>query len=397
MADTHITNSHEREALLGRARSLLPVLKERAAETNKLRRLPDSTLRDFREAGLMGLLKPAKFGGPEVRMDIAMEVTAELARADGSAAWVWVILACHDTLAAFFPQRAQEEFWDRPDALMASSFAPSGQAVPTEGGYRLSGKWSYCSGVDHADWIMLGAMAGMRRVNPPGPNMIYVLVPRADFTVIDDWYVLGLRGTGSKSVAIENALVPSYRVLSVMDAGTGTAPGAAIHPSPLYRAPMMAFFPFFIASPAAGIARGGLEGFIGEMKERRAMDGAPMAKLPTIQLRVAEAAALIDAADLLYRRSLRETMDVIFAGETLSLDHRARSRRDQTYAIVLAKRAIELLFAAEGARGLLDDNPVQRAARDLQAVSAHLVAGWDAPAITYGEVMLGQPPSSFIL
>jgi alkylation response protein AidB-like acyl-CoA dehydrogenase len=152
---------------------------------------------------------------------------------------------------------------------------------------------------------------------------------------------------------------------------------------------MMAFFPFFIASPAAGIARGGLDAFTAEMKERRMVTGGTMGKLPSVQLRFAEAAALVDAADLLFKRSLRETMDLIFAGETLGLEHRARSRRDQTYAIVLAKRAIELLIAVEGARGLLQDHPVQRAWRDLQAVSSHLVAGWDGPALAYGEIVLG--------
>jgi alkylation response protein AidB-like acyl-CoA dehydrogenase len=383
-----------REALLARARALVPILRERAVETEQLRRLPDETLRDFREAGLIGLMKPQKFGGPEVRMDLAMEVTAELARGDGSAAWVWVILTCHDPLAAFFPERAQEEFWADPEALMASSFAPTGKAEPVDGGYRLSGRWSYCSGIDAAGWVMLGAVTGM---TGPVPQMAYLLVPRGDFTVIDDWHVVGLRGTGSKSAVVDGAFVPAHRALNLADAAGGTAPGGKVHPSPLYRTPMMAFFPFFIASPAAGIARGGLEAFIAEMNERQMATGGAMAKLPTVWLRIAEASALIDAADLLYKRSLRETMDLILAGETLSLEHRARSRRDQTYAIVLAKRAIELLVAVEGARGLRQDHPVQRAWRDLQAVSAHLVAGWDAPALTYGGVVLGEAPLNAIL
>ncbi|HVV94920.1 MAG TPA: acyl-CoA dehydrogenase family protein [Hyphomicrobiales bacterium] len=380
--------------LVARARELVPVLRERAVETERLRRLPDETLRDFRDAGLMGLMKPRKFGGPELRMDAAMEITAELARGDGSAAWVWVILTCHDPLAAFFPAQAQAEFWSDPDALMASSFAPTGKAEPVEGGYRLSGKWSYCSGVDAADWVMLGAITGMAG---PVPRMAYVLVPRSDFTIIDDWHVVGLRGTGSKSVVVEGAFVPAHRALDVADAGAGTAPGGKVHPSPLYRAPMMAFFPFFIASPAAGIARGGLDAFVAEMRQRRLVTGGASAKLPGVQIRLAEAAALTDAADLLYKRSLRETMDVIFAGEPLSPEHRARSRRDQTYAIVLAKRAMELLVAVEGARGLQQDHPVQRAWRDLQAVSAHLVAGWDGPAQLYGEVMLGEVPQNALM
>lgn len=341
----------------------------------------------------MGLLKPERFGGPEVRIDTAMEVTAELARGDGSAAWVWVILACHDTLAAFFSEAAQQEFWDDPDALMASSFAPSGKAELAEGGYRLSGKWSYCSGVDCVQWLMLGAIAGMQSVDPPIPELIFTLVPRDNLRVIDDWHVLGLRGTGSKSVVANDIFVPAHRTISWSAAGDGTAPGTKVHQSLLYRTPMMAFFPFFISSPGAGIARGGLDAFVSEMKERRLQDGSPMGRMPSVQMRIAEASALIDAADLLYKRSLRETMDKIFAGENLNLEHRARSRRDQTYSLVMAKRAVELLFSVEGARGLYDDHPVQRAARDLHAVSSHLVATWDGPAMTYGTVALGFAPA----
>jgi alkylation response protein AidB-like acyl-CoA dehydrogenase len=383
-----------RDDIVERARAFVPILRQRAIETEKLRRLPERTLRDFREAGLMGLLKPAKFGGPEVRIDAAMEVTAELARGDGSAAWVWVILACHDTLIAFFPEEAQREFWADPDALMASSFAPSGKAERADGGYRLSGKWSYCSGIDCAQWLMLGAVAGMRSIDPPIPELLFTLVPRADLTVIDDWHVMGLRGTGSKSVVAKEVFIPAHRTVAWSATGDGTAPGGTVHESPLYRAPMMSFFPFFIASPGTGIARGGLEAFTAEMKERRLPDGSPMAMMPGVQMRIAEASALIDAADLLYKRSVRETMDKIFAGETLSLEHRVRSRRDQAYSLVLAKRAVELLFSAEGARGLFDDHPVQRAVRDLHAVSSHLVATWDVPAMTYGAVALGLPPAA---
>jgi len=385
--------SYGRDALIERARALAPTLRQRAAETERLRRLPEQTLADFRKAGLMGLLKPERFGGPEVRIDTAMEVTAELARGDGSAAWVWVILACHDTLAAFFSEAAQQEFWADPDALMASSFAPSGRAECVEGGYRLSGKWSYCSGVDCAQWLMLGAIAGMRSTNPPVPELIFTLVPRDNLTVIDDWHVVGLRGTGSKSVIASEIYVPAHRAISWSAADDGTAPGTKVHQSPLYRAPMMAFFPFFISSPGAGIARGGLDAFVAEMKERPLQDGSPMGQVPSIQMRIGEASALIDAADLLYKRSLRETMDRIFAGEELDLAHRARSRRDQTYSLVLAKRAMELLFSAEGARGLFDDHPVQRAARDLHAVSSHVVGTWDGPATTYGAVALGFAPA----
>jgi alkylation response protein AidB-like acyl-CoA dehydrogenase len=226
--------------------------------------------------------------------------------------------------------------------------------------------------------------------------MSYVLVPRSDFTIVDDWHVMGLRGTGSKSAVVDNVFVPPHRIVRVADTATGQAPGAQVHDNPLYRAPMLAFFPFFIASPAAGIARGAFEAFIDDMKVKTGgYDKSPMAKKPGIQMRVAEAGALIDAADLLFKRSLRETMAKIFAGEELSLEHRVRSRRDQAYSISMARHAAEILFSASGARALYDTNRTQRAYRDLQAVSAHAVSTWDGPALNYGQVMLGGTPSEF--
>jgi alkylation response protein AidB-like acyl-CoA dehydrogenase len=388
--------SFARAALLERANALVPTLRERARETSAARSVPARTIADFWEADLFNLLRPQKSGGPEVRVDTAFEVASVLARGDGSAAWVWTVMGVHDLFVAYFPEQAQKEYWAKPNTLSASSFAPGGKAVPAKGGFTLSGKWSFCSGIDHADWMLLAAIFGMLSNDPPIPDVRFMLLPIADCKKIDDWHVMGLSGTGSKSVAVENVFVPEHRVVANADLVSGKSPGAALHIGPLYRAPVWAIFPFCISSPAAGIARGACESFIAEMKARAAhFDHSPLARKPTIQLRLAEATALTDAADLLYRRSLTETIDKIMAGEELSLEHRLRSRRDQGYAVQMAKRATEILLTAEGGKGLYEDNHVQRAMRDLVGVSGHIVAGWDMPAINYGQVMLGGPPTDF--
>jgi 3-hydroxy-9,10-secoandrosta-1,3,5(10)-triene-9,17-dione monooxygenase len=178
----------------------------------------------------------------------------------------------------------------------------------------------------------------------------------------------------------------------------GTTPGAQVHDGWLYRAPVWTFVPFTISAPANGIARGALEVFIDEMRVRESrFDHSPLAKKPGMHMRVAEAGAMIDAGDLLYKRSFRETMDKLEAGETLSLEHRARSRRDQGYSVLLAKRAAETLLGGAGGRALYEENRVQRAYRDLVAVSGHIVANWDAPAYSYGSIMLGGPPSEIFV
>jgi 3-hydroxy-9,10-secoandrosta-1,3,5(10)-triene-9,17-dione monooxygenase len=147
------------QTLLRKARALAPTLRERAAETTRARRVPEQTIRDLWDAGLWYLLKPKKFGGPEIRPDVAFTVADELAHGDGSAGWIWAVFTIHDFLVALWPEEFQHEYWAK-DTLSASSFAPMGKATPASGGYRISGKWNFCSGVDNADWLLLGVFFG---------------------------------------------------------------------------------------------------------------------------------------------------------------------------------------------------------------------------------------------
>lgn len=388
--------SYTRESLIERASALIPVLKSRGEATSAQRHVPAETIRDFWDHGLGYLLKPAKVGGPEVRVDTVFEIASVLARGDGSSAWVWTVMGVHDLFMALFPEKAQQEYWANDRTLSASSFAPSGKLTPAEGGFRLSGKWGFCSGVDHARWMLLAGIAGMLSTDPPIPDIRYALLPIGDVKVIDDWHVMGLSGTGSKSVAVDNVFVPEHRTVRNDQLMAGTSPGASVNPGPLYRAPVWAIFPFCISSAMPGIAQGACSAFIDEMKSRAAgFDHSALAMKPGIQFRIAEATALADAAELLYRRSLTDTIDKVMKGEQLSLEHRVRSRRDQGYAIVMAKRACALLLEAQGGDGLFVRGHVQRALRDLNALSAHIVGGWDMPAQNYGQVILGGPPANF--
>lgn len=381
------------ENLLAKARKVAPKLRERAAATNAARRVPNETIHDFWDAGLWYLLKPKKFGGPEYRPDVALAVASELSRADGSAGWIWAVFTIHDLLVALWPEEFQHEYWAK-NTLSASSFAPTGKAAPASGGYRVSGKWTFCSGVDNADWLLLGTFFGPPSGGSPIPDIRYVMIPKADAKVIDDWFVFGLRGTGSKSIAIDNLFVPNHRILGLAEMLQGTTPGSKVHDSPLYKTSVWAIIPFTISSPANGMARGALDAFIDEMKVREgSYDHSPLAKKPGIQLAVAEASAMIDAAGLLYRRSFRETIDKVMAGEPMSLEHRARSRRDQGFSVLMAKQAAEKLFTATAGRGLYDGSRVQRAYADLHALQGHIVAGWEMPAYSYGAVMLGGSPT----
>jgi 3-hydroxy-9,10-secoandrosta-1,3,5(10)-triene-9,17-dione monooxygenase len=392
-----MAQSYSREALRERAQALVPKLAGRAVATSAARHVPAETIKDFWDAELCYLLKPKKFGGPEVRVDEAFELASVLSRGDGSAAWVWTVMGVHDLFLAYFDEKAQKEYWQHDRTLSASSFAPGGKLTPADGGFRLSGKWAFCSGIDHARWMLLAGIAGMLSQNPPIPDIRFALLPKSDVTVIDDWHVMGLQGTGSKSCAVEDVFVPEYRTVKLEELSNGTSAGAKLHPSALYKAPVWAIFPFCISSAAPGMAQGAVAAYIAEMKGRGSgFDHSALARKPNLQMRLSEASALADAAELLYMRSLRETIDKAMKGETLSLEHRVRSRRDQGYAVQMAKRATEILLGGQGGSGLFERSPVQRASRDLAAVAAHIAANWDMPALSYGQVMLGgQPPDPF--
>ena len=195
------------ERLMKNARDLVPVLAKRAQETSRNRSVPKETIDDFWKADLFDVIKPKKFGGKEIRYDDYIDLGIELARGDGSAAWVYTVIVVHELIIALFDEQAQKDVWEQPRALCASSFAPSGKMDAAPGGARVSGKWSFCSGIDNCDWMVFGAFAGMTGT-PPHPDLRFFLIPKREGQVIDDWNVMGLQGTGSKSYRAQQRVHP---------------------------------------------------------------------------------------------------------------------------------------------------------------------------------------------
>ncbi len=402
MATTAADKAPDLEQLRKNAQELVPVLRGRAQQTSRDRRVPKETIDDFWSAGLFDLIKPKKFGGKEIRYDDYLGLAIELARGDGSAAWVHAVIVVHELIIALFEEEAQKELWADPRALCASAFAPTGKAEPAPGGVRVSGKWSFCSGIDNADWMVFGVFFGMEG-NPPHPDLRFVLVPKREGQVIDDWNVMGLCGTGSKSFAMNDVFVPDHRILSWGPFAMGTGPfgpgpgcpGTKAHPHMnLLKAPMWAIFPFCVTSPASGIARGVFESYVEQMRSRKtAITQEALSQFAHVHYKIAEAGALTDAAEWLYKRSLKETIDKVEAGETLSWEHRGRSRRDQNQSIRMATQAAEALFSATGGNGLYNSQHVQRGYRDLQAMGHHIVGAWETGMGVYGKIMLGAEPA----
>jgi alkylation response protein AidB-like acyl-CoA dehydrogenase len=381
-------------ALVRQAQALIPSLRERAERIAQTRMLPEDVVRDLHNAGLMGLLRPRRYGGPEHGFDLVHRVARELGKGDGSTSWVYVVLNAHDIFMPLFPRAVQDAYWASSRASGASSYAPTGKATPTSGGFQLSGKWSFCSGVDHAGWILLGAIVGMLE-EPKRPDLRYFLVPEKGFKIVDDWHVMGLRGTGSKSVVLDQCFVPQERILTFGQIVSGRAADAS---QSAYSESVWVHIGFSFAAPATGIAQTAYEVTVQDLRRRyERRDPVFEAKKPAVQTHLAEASALIDASDLLVTRSLEATFARIASGVRLTNDERARNRRDSCYSIRVAREAAEILMGLTGGHGIAESHPVQRAMRDLYAISAHPATGWDSPALSFGAVALGGAPTEMMI
>jgi alkylation response protein AidB-like acyl-CoA dehydrogenase len=379
------------EEALRRAEQLRPILRQRAEATNEARRIPGETMDDLIHSGLFRLLQPVRYGGVEQDLETFSRTAMQLARGDGSAGWVFSVLSIHQWMIGLYPDEAQRDVWGKdPTALAASSFQAGGKITKEKEGFRLSGQWSFCSGCDNSQWMIVAGFLGMGGT-PPRPDIKMFLVPMHDCEIDDNWHVLGLRGTGSKNVVIKDAFVPEYRALDFFDAREGRAPGAKANHGPLYRLHAWANFPLCLASPAVGIAWGAYDRFVENLQSRTNIAGRKLAELGTIQMRVAEAAAMIDSAELLLRRDASATWEASNSGKGMDLALRLRNRRDHGYATQLACQATEKLLRACGAQGLLNESEIQRCYRDVYATGSHIGTNWDMAASLFGMGTLGVP------
>jgi len=312
-------------------------------------------------------MQPRAYGGFEYGFDVTAQVVAVIGSGCGSTAWVAGLGICHQFLAATFPQQAQDEFWADPDAIAMGSYAPAGKASAVDGGYRVTGVWSFASGCDNAQWFFLGGMIpAPDNAGRPAPG--FFLVPFGDAAIDDNWHTMGLAGTGSKNIVANDLFVPAHRVVTFADLLAGTSPGGKLHGVPLYRQPLMAALPYTLVSPILGMAEGALEDFL-EMAKVRSTRGAVaggnnrMAEFATIQTRVAEARASIDAARLLMLRDITDTYDTVARGDVVSLDMRLGNRLHQAFCVRLLVQAIDALFLASGGQGIRQAGPADVARR----------------------------------
>lgn len=373
-----------RDELIDQARQLVPVLKERAAHAEELRRVPDETVRDLMASGLNRIAVPKRFGGHDVDFQLMHDIAIELGRGCGATSWCFSLWGVHNWWVGYYPPQAQEEVYsDGPDILLSTAgFSPESHAEPVAGGYRVSGHWQFSSGCDHASWLILNTRTAT------GP--LGTLVPRGDFEILQDtWHVSGLQGTGSKDVVVRDVFVPEYRTLRNREFGDGVFSPKEYHGQRRYSVPLAALIVWDLVAPAIGIAAGAVDEFTNRLKGTSGR--ARAADSPLIQVRIAESAAEVDAARALLHKDMEEAQVL---GETLTPLDLARYSRDKAYAVKLATQAVNRLFEIAGGHALFLTDPLQRMHRDVQAAGHRDGLVFEFGAQAFGRAVLGLDPAS---
>jgi resorcinol 4-hydroxylase (FADH2) len=379
------------QELIRRAHDLVPQIRALAEETERNRTISPAIIAKIRDAELLRTTRPKEFGGFEYDAVVALEIALTISAACASTGWAVNGALANGISFGHYPIETQRELWGGgADPFSCACFAPTGAAVPTDGGFVLNGKWSFASGVDHASWIRLGAFITSRDAAQPADGAFFLL-PIGNVEIEDNWFVYGLCGTGSKNIIVHHAFVPAHRVLLFSDTRAGRTSGVRYHNNPLYRLPLLVLGASMLASTAVGAAKGAVADYL-EMTTGRTTRGAlaggglAMAEFATIQLHYAE------AAELILMTNIRNAMAKLRAGEDITVADRIRIRRDQAYVTKLALQAVEALNASTGGAGLQLSNPIQRAWRDVNAVAHHVSLNWDAVGTMYGQHAFGLEP-----
>lgn len=377
--------------LVAKASALAPVLADRARQAELDRRISERTDADFRDAGLYRSLQPARYGGMELDYGAQTAFARELGRVCASGGWDAGILACHGWIGGMFPDEAQDEMWsDDVDTAIATSFLPVGVDVARKGDdLVISGRWRFSSGVDHCRWAVLLVI-----VPPDGgegpPDPVFALVDLANCTPEDTWNSAGLAATGSNDIIVDQATIPSHRMMRIMDLRGDEPPGSVANDSYLYRLPLFAVFPFNIIGPSLGAARGALEAVVDDLTSRKSVTGADLSRVATVHQRIGRATALLDAADAVIGQLRAEIISKGQAGKEFSMPDRARYRLNLGHVAQSCCDAVDELLPLTGGRGLETSHPMQRAWRDVHAVAQHIGLVWDLQTGLYGNVLLGH-------
>jgi len=377
--------------VLDGVRDLLPTFRERADEAERLRQVPEASVKALEETGFFRMLQPKRYGGLETDPVDFFTAVREIASADGSTGWISSVLGVHPWQVGLFADEAQAAVWGTDESTrLSSSYAPTGKAQVTEGGYLLSGRWSFSSGSAHASWVLLGGLV----FNADGNVIDFktFMVPRDKYEIVDVWNVVGLRGTGCNDILVEETFIPEAFTLSMGETGQCKGPGQEVNTSDLYKLPFHSLFTTTITTPIVGMATGAYQEHV-DMQQKRvraAYLGEKASSDPFAAVRIAKASSEIDAAWALLVSNLREEQAHVAKGEKIPLSLRLRVRRDQVLGTQRAIDAIDALFEASGGRALAEGTYLQRAWRDAHAGRVHAANDPERALKLFGDLEFGH-------
>lgn len=378
-----------RETIIARAEALVPEFRARSASAEKNRRLPDESVAAMRAAGFHKILQPKKFGGYELGIGTAAECIRTLATGCGSSGWIANLFIIHNYQLSLFSEQAQREYWADSDDVICStvSFATKSDAVKVDGGYRLSGRWKFSSGCDFASWFII--------LKPSATVFDWMLVPRSDVTIEDDWFVSGLCATGSKDLILDNVFVPEHRILSIRDLATGATPGGRFNGMPMARLPFS--WPAVWGIPAAlvGMAQGMAEAVRQVLIGKKALfTGEKQVERVANQIRLTSVLTDIHAAELVMRHRLAELEKWAEAGGPPTAIDAYASQRDASWVARTCGRVAAELGLMAGATSVYLANPIQRFQRDINVGVTHVSLVWEEAAENYGRALWELPPKA---
>ena len=373
---------------------LAPAVRMRADETERGRRLPLDLVETMAEAGIFRMCVPRSVGGGEVEPSMLVRVLEQLAEADGAAGWCAMIGATSGLIAGYLAADVARTIYGDPRGVAGGVYAPSGKAVPVDGGYRVSGRWAFASGAEHCAWLMGGSVIvenGAPRLLPNGaPDAPLMLFPAADVEVIDTWTVSGLRGTGSHDIAVRDLLVPADRAVSLVR-DRPRERGA------LYAFPAFGLLAIGIAAVALGIARRAIDELV-QLAGGKTPTGSRriLADRPMVQMQVSEAEALVRSGRAFLLDAIGTAWDEARRDGAIGTQARLGARLAATNATLGAAKAVDLMYTAGGGTAVYATSSLQRCFRDVHVVTQHLMV---APA-TYeltGRVLLGLGTDTSLL
>jgi len=356
--------------LLGEVARLAPAIRVHRDKAEQLRRLPEPLVHAMVDAGLFGMWLPEAYGGLECDPMTFVRVIEAVSRVDGSTGWTLMIGAAGGAFAAYLPARWAGEIFSDPRMILAGSFTPNGRAVPVEGGYRLSGRWSWGSGIHNAGWIGGNSLildGDQPRMGENGaPAVAFLFFPATACTILDTWYSGGLRATGSTDFAVEDIFVPE-------DCGFALFQDSGRLPGPLYRAPITTLLPACVAAVPLGIARAAIDELIDLAGRKTPLaERSLLRDRPQVQVQVARSESTLSAARAFLFESLENVWKSRIAGEAPSAELTMCLRLACIHAGESALQVVETMYKAGGGSSAYSSSPLDRCMRDVHVATQHI-------------------------